>query len=871
MDDRKSKNKIWLSYAFLCLITFTIIYSPILLSGNMYMYLDIGADTYSSYWPNMAYSANLFKEFKWYDFSLGMGASTAQQISYFMLDPFCWIVFFFEDFAMDTGIFLSLIVKTFVLASAAFAYLAKMNVEKLGLIIGALCITFSGWYIGWGQHYNFATMFVFFVIVLYAFECWLQDKKWITFVLTLAYLAMLTPFFCFSTLLFLGVYFLFRYADIYSYKDIKTFVKLGFKSAGLCLLALGISSIVFFPLISDILGSPRVNSNLSLAQGFSSMLEYLSLAGRLFSNNILGINNPFFGFKNYYECPFMFVSLLFVITIPALFVNLVKGRKKFIRIIVILLTFVFSTTVCVIMNAFSMVAYRWTYIYVPLFCLALAKTIQEIVKAQIDKRILLIGAGVCLSAMLVYAGIIIYHSEKVETAIGITIVGSSILLFIYMLVISFAKGKYFGGVLCLLVVFDLSLNGYVSVNQRSLIQQSSKESMNYFDGSNEMISYLQKKENNFYRIYKRYARNDLDDSMIQHYNSEKLYSSTLSSAYWDLMSEFDLRVKGSNYFCGFEDKQVLRDLTCGKYMFTEEKGNYYGYNLIKELDSGHCIYENTNYINFGVVYDSYISNSNFKKLQPYEKQNILYKACVIDDEYIQYLNNVRQSYYESCELKNVNADIVIHQNDIILTMSEANTHPLIVELISTQPNNVSGSLYYSEISENYNKNNFLLFELKYNEPKYYNLNSLGNKYIKLPDMADKISGITIYQKDMATVDAAVKKLQNSCMNVEIFTDEYIKGTVESSSDGILFLPIMYDKNWTISVDQEELTLAKGNIGFSAIPVGPGKHEIVLKFSPIAVKIGALTSILSIIILMIIVIIETWRRKHAHFAKQIKQT
>ncbi len=44
-------NRPFQFYFLLVLIVYCIIYLPLPLTGKMYIYLDIGADTYASYWP----------------------------------------------------------------------------------------------------------------------------------------------------------------------------------------------------------------------------------------------------------------------------------------------------------------------------------------------------------------------------------------------------------------------------------------------------------------------------------------------------------------------------------------------------------------------------------------------------------------------------------------------------------------------------------------------------------------------------------------------------------------------------------------------------------------------------------------------------
>ena len=78
---RKFFKKEEVIYGLLVIVVFSIIYLPILINNNMYMYIDIGADTYCGSWPNIAYARALLSDMKLYDMGIGIGGSTVPIIS----------------------------------------------------------------------------------------------------------------------------------------------------------------------------------------------------------------------------------------------------------------------------------------------------------------------------------------------------------------------------------------------------------------------------------------------------------------------------------------------------------------------------------------------------------------------------------------------------------------------------------------------------------------------------------------------------------------------------------------------------------------------------------------------------------------------
>ena len=50
------------TYIGIVTLMFLVVYVPIILMKKAYIYIDIGADTYCSYWPNIAYIKGLLHE-----------------------------------------------------------------------------------------------------------------------------------------------------------------------------------------------------------------------------------------------------------------------------------------------------------------------------------------------------------------------------------------------------------------------------------------------------------------------------------------------------------------------------------------------------------------------------------------------------------------------------------------------------------------------------------------------------------------------------------------------------------------------------------------------------------------------------------------
>lgn len=836
----------------ICLI-YGITYIPILINHKMYMYLDIGADTYCNYWPSLSYIQSWLHDTTTWDMSLGLGASPIIQLCFWGADPFNWIIFLFHPRLMYIGIFISLMFKYIVLAVVSWLYIQKMKISNnyIFCTIAASCIVFSGWFVGWGQHYHFATMYVFFIAALLMLERWLQDRKWLGFVIVVAYLCMMTPYYSYMVFLFLAIYYLFRYFCINRKIAPKTFWQDGFKTAGLCLLAIGCSGILFLPAVEEMLNSPRIGGNYKLGLGISSIKELMSFVLRLFSNNIFGINEGFIGISNYYEAPFMYVGgVLGILIIPVLYYKRNCKKAYCVAAFLCLASVFLSTNTALIFNAFSAITYRWTFLYVPVVALGIGSSLEKLKNKDIDNnRIISYAFLSSFLLMLVYAIYLFRRQIFPSRDIFYTVIFTMLFLAVdYVILISDMKRKYLA--IYIVCIAELSLNAFWSVNRIGLISNNEVESMVYFDETNDAIEYLKETDTSFYRLSKRYAYTDLNDNMIQHYSGEKYYSSTLSPVYWNIEKMFDLRGKNSTYVKGFDDKQFLRDITCGKYMISPVNKDYYGYELVKCF-GGKYLYINKNVLDFGILYDCYINATHFKELPDYEKGDITYQACILEDiDSAGCLSEIEEN--KLFEIHEVDYTLNCFENRVALSLEQQNNNPLLIEITTSNfAGTLSGIIYNSSDVNQADISDYLNIEMEGNSTKYYLVDALHINEIIIEAPPENIVEIHIYEKNMEYIEKQIETLKETPFHIVEFRDSYIHGTTVTDKEKLLFVPIIYDKNWHVYINGEEQDVLTANAGFIAVIVPEGENDITIRYEAKSYRYGAISSLCSIFIIVIL--------------------
>ena len=97
-----------------------LIYAPIYFNGQIYVYLDIGADTYAGNWCSYIFLSDFWDHLQsgWWSFSIGLGNNLFVFADH-LFDPFNLVLYLFrQDYFVD-GIFAATLAK--YAATAFFA------------------------------------------------------------------------------------------------------------------------------------------------------------------------------------------------------------------------------------------------------------------------------------------------------------------------------------------------------------------------------------------------------------------------------------------------------------------------------------------------------------------------------------------------------------------------------------------------------------------------------------------------------------------------------------------------------------------------------------------------------------------------------
>ncbi len=116
-----------------------------------------------------------------------------------------------------------------------------------------------------------------------------------------------------------------------------------------------------------------------------------------------------------------------------------------------------------------------------------------------------------------------------------------------------------------------------------------------------------------------------------------------------------------------------------------------------------------------------------------------------------------------------------------------------------------------------------------------------------------------------------KILENGTLQVEEFEDTYIYGTVNSTVDGYMMMPMPYDLGWTIWVDGEEVEPYEHESHIMMFPISTGEHTVEMKYFPQGLKEGIFVSLAAILGLVLVLLLGKVHKMKLEFeAEEAKE-
>ena len=625
-----------------------VVFHEFLLFQKTYLFKDVGSDSINIFYPHVALLLDYLRDvgFPSWSFRQGMG----QNVFVGTGDPLLLLFYAFGRNNIGFAIAYAEVVKIALGSSFFFFYLRKLGLTPFACIVGGLLYAFTGYMIVGGQWYLCSWEAMCCALLLLAFEKLYQDGNWKLFPIPIALFAAYQPFDLFLYGELLLVYATVRFLERERW-SLRRYAQLLGKLVLFGTIGVAIGGFIFFENVQALVMSPRVGGQAGYFQdllsqsllAFASPQEYISIVLRLFATDLQGTGSGFEGWNNYFEAPMLYCGLLTLLFVPQFFAfaDARKRRIYFALAALLLLALVFPYARFVIW-AFSGNYYRTFGFFIAFALLFFGLRGLSFVDQSetVNRRTLAITLAVLVGVLVGTASV----ASSVNSNLLVLIVAALLFYGGAAFALSMRHNRRLWHVATIaMVCIELVYFSRMSIAGRPVIAAAElTQHVGYNDYTVDAVRYLHSTDRGFYRFQKNYRSGlqdygSLNDSKAQGYYGTSSYSPFNQKNYIAFlrgMGVIEGNDEGPTRWATGLNRTVLWILGSVKYFLIKPPPDNLessGYHLAASAGDVR-IFQNDYFLPLGFAYDAYVPASEFSKLTTVQKDQVLLKAVVVDDE-----------------------------------------------------------------------------------------------------------------------------------------------------------------------------------------------------------------------------------------------
>lgn len=876
----------WKAHDYIRLSVFIIATSLVLywqfVFGNMvFAFTDVAVDTYHQYLKVYEFFSSAIKDgtLSSYTFQNGFGNSIFSLTSY-VSDPFSMLgvltgVIFGQEYIADSMIYI-LILKHICVGVLCLYYLKGFNFSLRSSMISAYVYAFAGYIPLLGEHYFFAVRPIYLLLLLIMLEKVIKGDHKIRYWCGLLYVSALVTASgataAYELFLAAGFYALYRVIYIYG-KNIKMiFKRLGI-SLAFVLGGIGIASFWLFPMLDRISGSDRLVHSGNYFS-FSEFDFIKSCIMRLFSNQLEGTSNSWYGSMGYYTNVFGCFFSVMLVPLAAQFIwrtfkDKFTVKDKILRMIPVatVVFFIIDKFIAYLFGFFIWHYHSYAYIFLPMFAVLFADVIDNTQKGKFSRRTNYLT--MIFSAAVIVWGGISTHNEGSTTSLMWMMFSVVMLVFgtVSLDVVYLSSNGTFEMPrmntinkmavcgLSAVIVLNLFCENYITTNydRMAITKEISHGSML----TSEIVDDINNNEgDNFFRFETTYY-----EGRMCGYTYPFLFPMR-ATAYYDSainndLPEFYKKMFGvskvnncNNYIgsCAQVKNTVTEDILGIKYLLLTSDIQRNGWEKIADYsDNEVALYENSGLESAGLLFDNYITQKDADAMSFSERTLGMATRIILDnppdnigdyaaeqpeqDTSRDAINIAGSSAWlgqlKCIGLEDGKYDMTVNLDSATSTVSFA----LNTDIINDSKKATQISF---EFEDTYPVKGFQYFDMvgQWNLIPEFTPKKDGEKTICTFMVPQNAKAIAFSVNEGGKFDFAVssKTVTAAYTNEGIHLNnpdrgDTITGSVDVQKDSLLYLPVLYNKDWNAYVDGEKVEIIKANYAFSAIPVKAGQHSI----------------------------------------------
>lgn len=834
----------------------------------------------------------------------GLGADWIGNYAIIFCDPFNYLAVFFSKENLDIAYSLIIVLKMYCAGAVMLAFLRYHKKDEFLCLIGAVAYAFCIWGISSIRHDFFITQIVLFPLIILGVDK-VDDKKSPLTLIFGVWLSIISSlYFSYMTAVFVCIYIVLKYFLEKEERTVKDFFirllkYILYAVTGGVLLAAPILVPVLYTLMQASTGSgvdiqflPTLKQLLRFVPAFAGTLDISS------NDSIVGMN------------------MLFTAMIPAM---LLLRKKKKISIWMFFITLVFAMIPALqsVMNGFSYSSGRWCYILCFFFAYAAIECLEsEVIYTKQFRNWMVVWFtvifGISMIAALCFKAIT--TTDLLTTMFSLLFGVAGYVILVTKDLDDQKKMKYLSGVVFVNVALLIVIFFSPFAGNRIEVYLSQGKCYELYQASN-LKAVKKIKDQEFYRV------DTADGPVSSGKNATFTHTPANINVYWNVPTLFEYlstldskwldfnKALGNNsgYYrrmcSNSNDNRSRMDYLLGvKYYLgdnkkkEEEISQYAGY-AYEEVDTkkGISILQSKYDTSLGYVYKNVISESDWLKYSPLEREQVLMQSAELPDDDVKQVKlpstvsadklqtetrQVSSTLQDSERAVVSDNQIMVYENDASITVNLAEEvrdselylifHNLKktsftadelwnMKVESTGKNDsIDKAKFYSNYLSHTSYGDFAIRASIDNvkkrlvnaegEPQAvrdiddytlnmgYQENFSGTITCSFSELGkytyDSIEVVAVPQKEF---DAQAKQLEENRLHVTEYDGNHVVGNIDTKEGGLLYLSILYNEGWNIYVDGKKVDADKvylTNTAFTGVEVTSGYHNIELKYQPV---------------------------------------
>ena len=837
-----------------------------------------------------------------WDMHIGYGSDILTTLHYYVIGDPLTLLSVFVPASKTEALYAFLIFLRIYLAGIAFSrYSFYHKNSKQATFMGTMIYIFAGWTIYAAmKHPYFSNPMIYLPLILLGIDKIYKKQKPYVFIWSVA-LAGLSNFYFFYMLgIFMVLYAIFRYFDLFADRSIKNIGKWLGVFAVYSVIAVLIAAVILLPVILPVFGTDRFKAE-NYVPLFYDRIYYEKYLGCLIGENMIQ-----WGVAGYTAVSLAGVFVLF------------SKKKKYTALkagFVLLNVFLLLPYAGHVLNGLSYVSNRWIWAYGMLIAYIFVKIYPELFALTLTekRKVFVMLLIYCILALLPEAA---RTQRNLMAMVLLSLSTFTVLSFGNIFTRERNLTVMVAGFLIAGILFNMHYQYSYEKDYLSEFTDSGEALEKLETGVDRAV--LSTDDPSVYRYDQMDTNSSENSSMQMGTNSTAYYFSVASSSIANFFDEMYLNTPWEQHYNNLDGRTILDRLASVKY-FVVKKGKEsdlpYGYSRLsgeaEKNGKTYLAYADEDALPLGYTYDSWISREDYDKMTVTEKQQALLQGVVLDDSSLPetetHFNDREVSYYTSegkgCRLKN--GKVVVTQENAQLKLvfkGEENAETYLIteglDYEGLSPREMISDKKWSKMTT-YEQNKLLEENSNWRYWKESQKASIqiGGRFLKktiqiFTDKYNAYSGkhnflcntrysekgrhtitltfentgvysfdsLKIYCQPMTEIDSQTSKLGEEVLtDVKIGNNE-INGKISLSDTKALVLSIPYSEGWTAYVDGEETELKEANTMYMALELPKGDHEIHLVYCTPYLRTGLCLTCIGVLCYIVLVLINRKKKR-----------